>query len=106
MVSKNKRILKLPLRVWHDLPLGCVPAGTASASSLKLGSRALNETSTAKTIMLTNSGRPHRQPVCHEVSPALNAGLSFATPRSLLGDFCYQAITQVSERKTILIPGR
>jgi len=31
-------------------------AGTPSASSLKLGSQVLNETSTGKTIMLTNSG--------------------------------------------------
>jgi hypothetical protein len=30
-------------------------AGTLAASSLKLGSQALSETSTAKTIMLTNS---------------------------------------------------
>jgi hypothetical protein len=55
VVSKNKRILKLPLRVWHDLPMAVAPAGTPSASSLKLGSQALNETSTAKTIMLTNT---------------------------------------------------
>jgi hypothetical protein len=35
--------------------LAVVHAGTPSASSLKVGSQALNETSTAKTIML-NSG--------------------------------------------------